>query len=420
MGYAAKRQIELLHQGSQGYISVCQKHNGEWKQRGYHYNDALEELRKLIGQENVYISQNDFYQPGRNNRNVLHYRSCYCDLDYYKMPGLFAQTPEQILAWLETEYFNQSVPTPNYILFSGRGLSIVWLIEPEPKDMLPMWTLAQQYILRALSEMGADPQAMDPARVMRVADTINSKNKAVTHLKIYFSTKYELKEIIEYIPDSILPKPKADKPQRKPITSDRKKTIVSIMNERTLLYARMNDLVTLQSLRKDCTGSREFMAFLHRYWSTCFYSDPEQALKETIDFNNDFAEPLSLDEVIKATKSAEKAYSEKIANQPKGTFLWGGYKYRNDTLISKLGITPEEQKRLKTIISKEEKTRRHNNLKKNSRRNENGLTKRQQKKEDKQKLAIELHSKGFTITEVADQVGVSVRSISTYLRNSRK
>ena len=416
MGQAAKRQIELLHQGSQGYISVCQKHGEEWKQKGYHYNDVLQALRELVGQENVYISQNDFIQPGRSNKNVLHYRSCYCDLDYYNMPGLFTQTPEQILAWLETEYFNQSVPVPNYILFSGRGLSIVWLIEPEPKDMFPTWSLVQQYILNALKEMGADPKAIDPSRVMRVADTINSKNKTVTHLKIYSSTKYGLKEIIEYIPDNMLPKP--DKPQRKPMTSDRKKTIVSIMNERTLLYARMNDLVTLQSLRKDCTGSREFMCFLYRYWLMCFCSDPEQALQETIEFNNDFIDPLSQDEVMSATKSAEKAYNEKIENKPKGTFQWGGYRYRNDTLISKLDITPEEQKHLKTIIGKNEKSRRDNESKKAKRRNENGLTQNQQARTDRDKAVFNLHSQGMRQKDIATSLNVSVKTISRILNRT--
>ena len=63
-----------------------------------------------------------------------------------------------------------------------------------------------------------------------------------------------------------------------------------------------------------------------------------------------FRQPLSENEVIRATKSAEKVYKDQNKN----------YKYKNETLINLLEITEEEQKEMKTIISKEEYKRREN------------------------------------------------------------
>ena len=52
-------------------------------------------------------------------------------------------------------------------------------------------------------------------------------------------------------------------------------------------------------------------------------------------FNNMFRQPLSENEVIRATKSAEKVYKDKNKD----------YKYKNETLINLLEITDEEQKK---------------------------------------------------------------------------
>jgi ATP/maltotriose-dependent transcriptional regulator MalT len=61
-----------------------------------------------------------------------------------------------------------------------------------------------------------------------------------------------------------------------------------------------------------------------------------------------FKQPLSENEVTRATKSAETVFK----NQNKD------YKYKNETLINLLEISEEEQKEMKTIISKDEYKRR--------------------------------------------------------------
>ena len=61
-----------------------------------------------------------------------------------------------------------------------------------------------------------------------------------------------------------------------------------------------------------------------------------------------FKQPLKENEAIKATRSAEKCYLDKIKE----------YKYKNDTLIELLEISEEEQTYMTTIISKAEYKRR--------------------------------------------------------------
>ena len=62
-----------------------------------------------------------------------------------------------------------------------------------------------------------------------------------------------------------------------------------------------------------------------------------------------FTYPLKENEVIRATRSAEKCYLDKNKE----------YKYKNDTLIELLEITEIEETYMTTIISKNEYKRRH-------------------------------------------------------------
>ena len=61
-----------------------------------------------------------------------------------------------------------------------------------------------------------------------------------------------------------------------------------------------------------------------------------------------FRQPLSQNEVRNATKSAETVFKDQNKD----------YKYKNETLINLLEISEEEQKEMKTIISKDEYKRR--------------------------------------------------------------
>lgn len=416
----AEKQVQLLHDTSKGFVFVCQMEEGpdgkEWKQYPMPYQDVVKMLQGLMGLDDVYISQSSFESNHRVSREVLQFRSFFTDLDYYNLPDLFCQTPEQIKCWLETDYFGDSLPQPNFILFSGRGLTVNWLIEPVTRERLPEWSLVQEYINHTLKELGADSRAKDPSRVFRLNGTINSKNGRMTAINFYSERKYTIEEMLDYIPDNFtIARP--NKPRK---ASNKKSGVIHLLSERNLLYTRMCDLVILQHLRNQqgiVTGHREFMCFLYRFWNTCFCADPEQGLRETLAFNQDFILPLSYTEVTRATRSAEKAYREKVDVQSKETGVWGGYRYRNATLIDRLNIMPDEERKLKTIIGKEEKLRRKNETRKKKRRNEKGLTKRQQDKLNKQSTAIALSKQGLTQKEIANQMGICRRSVSNYLSN---
>ena len=154
------------------------------------------------------------------------------------------------------------------------------------------------------------------------------------------------------------------------------------------------------------TGLREFMCFLYRYLSSCYEGDKENALKSTLDFDKQFKIPLMESEIIRATKSAEKAYKQWLNDCPSGTYSRGGYNYKNKTLIKLLNITDEEMKNLETIIDNKEVKRR----------NKDGLIAKQQELRKEKEKVLELRVLNLTIRDISKTLGISKSKVGRLLK----
>jgi hypothetical protein len=254
------------------------------------------------------------------------------------------------------------------VIFSGRGLVLVWNIDPIPYMAMPLWRAVENYFMEQLKDLGADPKATDPARIFRLAGTINSKNQAVVKAEYRHAYRYDIHDLqYDYLPEL---SPKSQTKQKK----GPKPKIIRLFNTYTLHLSRARDIAKLVELRHgDMDGYRETICFLYRYFTCCYTSDPQQALEDTLDLNSEFTHPLSDKEVITATKSAEKAWSAKTnaladAAAKAAGYPGAGYNIKNTKLIEWLDITKEEQMELSSIIDGVEKRRRNTQAKKQARR----------------------------------------------------
>ncbi|WP_182101689.1 replication protein [Niallia taxi] len=344
------------HKDSDGFITLAKKSkNGKWREYNYKPEALADHLSEWIG-EDVYFSQNTFYKPSRKIENIRQLRSFYVDIDFY----LLNYDNDWVLEELQGKYFGKIMPEPNLIIFSGRGIVLIWFIEPVPMGALPLWQSVQNYFVKTLNKIGSDAKASDAARVFRIDGSVNSKSGEEVRVDYLHDMKYVLREIQEtYLPALTEKKVKTVKKK-----AGRPKKVVELRNTYTLHLARYLDLIKLVELREfDVKGYREIILFLYRYWQCCYLADAEQALQETIEFNNSFLEPLSENEVVSATKSAESAWearnnkeADQIAKE-KG-YPGAGYNLTNAKIIKWLKITNDEMTHLQTIISSAEKRRR--------------------------------------------------------------
>lgn len=325
--------INKIHSDSKGWITRSVIDDNGYKQWHYKYAQ-LKDLDFTGG--NIYITLNTFYKPCRRLENVKELNCLYIDLDYYKT----GKVRSQILMDLEKNYFNKKIPIPNYVIDSGRGLYLIWRINKVPSQALPLWKAIQDYFYNQLKSLGADRQALDSTRILRVPNSINSKSNTVVSVIEQYDYVYDLREIQNNFLPTLKPKEKK---------KGRPSKINFIYRERSLYYARIQDIIKLCELREyDLKGHREVILFLYRYYLCTFTEDLTKALNDVLELNNMFTQPLKENEVIKATRSAEKCYLDKVKE----------YKYKNDTLIELLDISEEEQSYMTTIISKAEYKRR--------------------------------------------------------------
>lgn len=404
--HAAFEHILQHHTGADGWISLCRKQGAKWRQYHYRIEEVAYTLSDWLG-EDVYFSQNTFYRPSRKIEHIRQLRALYVDVDNY----LLNLDPMWAIGSMESNLFGEKLPEPNLIIHSGRGLALVWLLEPVPSQALPLWQAVENHFVRQLDKFGGDAKASDAARVLRLAGTVNSKNGEEVQVQVRHDYRYTLRELErEYLPEFT---PKRGK------TPVARNTHYRLYKTYTLHYARMMDLLKLCEMRGwQMTGYRESTLFLYRYWSCCFLKDLSESLEATLETNESFTRPLSRQEVITATRSAEKAFYAKSnpeANriaQAKG-YPGAGYNVSNAKLIDWLDITEEEQSKLDTIIGKAEKYRRSNSRRSDARRTAGKQTRDEYLSDAKKRRseAVKLKSEGMTQKAIAEVLGVSKRHI---------
>ena len=398
MGQAIKKNkveyIDRVHGNSKGWITrSCIDENG-YSQWHYKYLELKE--TDLTG-ENIYITLNTFYKPCRRLECIKELNFVYIDLDYYKTK----YTKEQVIMNLESNYFNKIIPATNYIIDSGRGLALLWNINKVPSQALPLWKAIQEYLYHQLKEFGADRQALDATRVLRVPGSINSKSKTVVSIIDEYDYIYDLREIQkEYLPEL---KPKEKK-------KGRPKKINYVYRERSLYYARIQDITKFCELREyDLRGHREIILFLYRYYLCSFTEDVQKALGDVLELNSMFIYPLKEKEVIRATRSAEKCYLDKNKE----------YKYKNDTLIELLEITEYEETKMSTIISKREYKRRDRVYQKNKYQRKlksEGKISEKEKLSQRRAKIKDLLAEGLKQKDICSQLNISK---DTYIRDRK-
>ena len=393
-----KHYISTVHKNSKGYITRAEI-NPSYKQWHYKFPELLKQ--DFTG-DNIYMSVSTYYKTYRRIECIKELRAMLIDLDIYNK-GI---SKEKALMDLQENYYNTKIPIPSLTIDSGRGLYLLWLINPVPSMALPLWKAIEENFYDKLKDLGADRQALDPTRILRVPVSINTKSNTVVKVVEEYDYTYDLREIQEgYLPDL-----SEDRPKKK----GRPKKTVFIYRERSLYHARIQDLIKICELREyDLRGHRELILFLYRYYLCYFTSDVQKALQDTLELNSIFIYPLQEKEVIRATKSAEKVYQDKNKD----------YKYKNETLIELLDISEEEQQHLKTIISKGEYKRRkriRNNKTYSDKLNKSGKLSKQEELNQLRAKIKTLKNQGFKNKQIAQELGINIKTLERHITYMRK
>lgn len=385
--------IEPLHyheEDREGKFSILQKPSKDvYKQKTFKLSELTKVVKSCSGQVDTWIGQNEFNRYNRKLINLERLVVAFSDLDTYKSEyaGL---PPEDIAKKLDQYCLVQNIPIPSLKVFSGRGLQVKWILnEPKSAKHLPKWKALQYAISVALTPFGADTNALDASRVLRLEGTVHSKSLEVVRvlepdkpvIKYEFSYLYETFDASNYLdmektrntaksrkmdkieaaiqisPFRIIEGGKANNPNGS-------KSNLIAKTKQSLSWSRLLDLRTLVELRG---GVREGQRMLFLFWTLNFMAmsfqvnrinfwDEAKGVADRFFPDGDWEE------------SALGTVFEKVCQQAKGeTVEFMGKSYtplytpRNSTLIRIFNITAEEQQHMITIIDDVEKAERAKN-----------------------------------------------------------
>lgn len=156
-----------------GLVTLALRDGKRWRQHYVHPADLPTVARGLRLAPDVYLTQHRYTGP-RAIARLLHLSALWADLDYYRVPELAGRHPWHVRDHALALLRDAGVPAPGLAIATGRGLCLLWRHSPVPRQALPRWQACQRRIWVVLRDLGADPLALDAARVLRLIGTTNA------------------------------------------------------------------------------------------------------------------------------------------------------------------------------------------------------------------------------------------------------
>ncbi|KTB89995.1 hypothetical protein AO073_23975 [Pseudomonas syringae ICMP 11293] len=366
----------------------------------YLVSDAKAVLQAHAGFKDCYITTNEFtFKRQEKNLNALTMLTC--DLDTYKTVKYHNITHENLIADVKAVCVSYGLPYPSFV-YSGNGYYLKWIFTSKVKvnpnsfvskadkkkrdtqiiTPVDKWKAAQIAINRLFEEFGADTNALDASRVLRMCGTVNGKTGKEAEL-LEFNDNVPYEDLLLILKPHIsnddinalspMPKVKTIKEKNKraleivkfehvekpPKNTPHKNFIPK--NRLSLAIERYKDLLKLIELRGGVVQEGQRMNFL--LWILNFkciagaihignFDDEALKLGNRIFNGNDF----SFDDLSTLRNKLEEynLRRAKCSQEFNKCDTIPLYTPTSQTLINKLCITRDEQAHLKTIIGKEE------------------------------------------------------------------
>lgn len=417
---------------------------------------------------NQYLSISTFKNGSpRKEFNVKEVKRLFIDMDAHKNPINLDEAKLLSDYMLDNWFDDLELPAPNYIIFSGHGLQVLFTLNG--CDDVDEWKRYQtallntcQKLLKELKDHSLSEASIvavehddleidmlkDASRVLRVPNTTNYKpnkyqeyvdTKLLYQNEDYMYTLNELNANYEAFSDENLVAKKEKKKNQKKNKSEPTERDVDLSGidmdgkqsidpnffeiiEKTI-KPRLSDLETLIRLRNEAgtdSGYRNnLIAIYIPTLVSCGYKN-DYVVKEAHRINSLFNKPLKQAEVNDWLNSCLKK-KEIVSADGKKLVSRVYYRFYTNTIIEKLQITKEEQEEMQVLCSEGLKKKRSRERQKdvqNANRREVYAQKTADKrkaKEERNKHINELSADGMSVRQIAKQLGVNASTVSRVL-----
>ena len=432
--------------------------------------DSVEQLNSYHAnsynrnQFNNYLSISTFKRGrSRCEANVKEVKRLFLDMDAHDNP-INLDEAKLLANYIMDNWFDEcELPEPNYIIFSGRGLQVLFTLDgctnvTEWKPYQTALLKTCQKLLKDLKEHSLSEASIvavehddlkidilkDAARVHRVPNTKNLKSDVAAKLlyanEDHVYTLNELNANYEAFSDENLVTEKKKKKTQKKTKSEPSERDVDLSRidmdgkqvidphffeiiEKTI-KPRLSDLETLIRLRNEAGvdgGYRNNLISIYIPTLVSCGCKNDEVIKEAHRINSLFNKPLKQAEVNDWLNSCLK--KKEIVNADGKTGVSRVYyRFYTNTIIDKLQITKEEQESMKVLCDekiKKKRNREKNKDQQNANRREVYAQKTADKRKEKEKRndrIKELSADGLSTRQIAKQLGVNASTVSRVLK----
>lgn len=418
---------------------------------------------------NNYLSVSTFRNgSSRRESNVKEVKRLYIDMDAHDNP-INIDEAKLLASYMMDNWFDEcELPEPNYIIFSGHGLQILFTLDG--CNSVPEWKRYQTALLKTCQDLLKDlkehslseasvvavehdvsiDNLKDAARVLRVPNTTNYKpNQEYVDVKLLYSNEdhaYTLNELNTnyeaFSDDNLVTEEKKSKKTKKtqkktkyePTERDVDMSGIDMDDKQgvdpyffkiieTTIKPRLNDLENLIRIRNEAGvvgGYRNNLIAIYIPTLVSCGCKNEDVIKEAHRVNSLFKKPLKKAEVNDWLNSCLRKKEIVTADGNKGVSRVY-YRFYTNTIIDKLQITKEEQESMQVLCSEALKKKRSREKQKdvqNANRREVYAKKtadKRKEKEERNNRIHELAGEGMSVRQIAKQLGVNASTVSRVL-----
>lgn len=414
-----RKALEVAFKGSVYDVSVnimgLDKRNGKSNNNFYKSIPIFDladfiETMKFTDNKDYYICPNllKFGMQKRTEDTIFSLKNIILDIDAHEYNGDFSEIKPIFIETLIEEFEEAGLPLWNIQVFTGRGFQLWWCLEETSKSLLWLYKEVQEGIMNKIQEVlnayritFDEALTLDKASSRKVAGlfrlfgTYNHITKTKTEVKVLSDKKFSLNFLKE-----IFYKKKEKIEKKKKLNGYKQKiSKANFTYNKSINEYRIEMIEKLVSMRGDCTGSREMIAYV--YYNECVQVYDRVIAKEKLyELNSSFPIPL-LDREISATvRGVDKAVNQKNKNNC--------YILKNSRIIEMLDMDESEQSVLQFYPG------RSGTPDKNRARN----TQRKMKKETRDKMILELSDQGLKKVDIANQARCSVPTVRKVIYES--
>ncbi|PHV12031.1 hypothetical protein [Chitinimonas sp. BJB300] len=154
---------------------------------------ARERLAGYVEQPDIYVTPNEFFH-WRRIKNGAAINALYVDIDAHDGRDVMYAATAALSA---IDYAR--IPSPNAIIYTGRGVHLYWLINRTSANVLPRWQGCQRRLVEICK---GDRMSADMTRVLRVIGTRNSR---ADHAKVKAELLSPARHDFDWLHDQIMP-----------------------------------------------------------------------------------------------------------------------------------------------------------------------------------------------------------------------